>query len=112
MSLVSLACLLGLGGCAAVEVTHADGERDVSLYPFTIAMIHRPTDRPLLVKRSTLGVSITEGGFNLGFQNEDVALVPAGCHAVFVIRSEAQAAAARELGKNIEKKCVIAREGA
>jgi hypothetical protein len=82
------ACLFGLGGCAVVRTSGgAGGTRIVHI--------------------AALGVADTPAGFSIGYQDAQIVLPADACRAVFVIRSDAEAAAAARLAQAAERGCVV-----
>ena len=98
-----------LAACAAVKVIHADGTEEVSVQPFRPTNPGRAADTPKLVSVTAFGISRTDRGFDVGFRTEDIVAAPAACHAVFVVRSPAQAETAGALAKRVEERCIVQR---
>jgi hypothetical protein len=106
-TLICAAYLWALAGCAAVKIGNADGTQEISIHPFKMEIVSRSTESPQLIKTSMLGLSSTASGFDVGLRNEEIAVAPAKCHAVFIVRSEAQASTASRLAKLVEESCLI-----
>jgi len=107
--LIGAACLLGLAGCAAVKIVQADGTEDLSVRPLHSEIVSRPTHSPQLITVTAFGLSNTANGFDLGFRTEDIVVAPAKCHAIFVVRSGAQAETAGKLAGVVDQSCIVQR---
>lgn len=108
-TLICVGSLWGLTGCAVVKIAGADGKEEVRFQPLQTVTIRPPIDGPQVVRIASLGISTTPRGVDVGLRNEDIVMAPAKCHAVLVVRSEAQAETAAKLAKMVDEGCVIRR---
>ena len=106
--LVCAGWLVALPGCAAVKVINADGSEDISIRPLTTGYVGR-TDGPQLIRVTALGVSSNQQGFDVGLRTEDIVVAPPKCHAIMVVRSEAEAETAGKLAKLVDRSCIVQR---
>jgi len=108
-TLIAGGCLWGLTGCAVVTVVGADGQQETRLVPFAAESVAVPSGSVRQVKSVTFGISSRAGEFDAGLRAEDVVVMPPGCHAVLIVRSDAQADVAAKLAQSVNESCVITR---
>jgi hypothetical protein len=106
---ICAACFSGLGGCAIVKIVDADGTEEVRVQPIATNPLSAPASGPRLVKVTALGISTTSRGVDVGLREEDIVVAPAACHAVLVVRTEAQAESAAKLARHVNESCIVRR---
>ena len=106
--LIAGCCLCVLAGCAVVTATGPDGKETMWIQPATTSL-NLPSDRPQIVRSTTLGVSSRSQTVDVGLRNEEIVIAPAKCHAVLVVRTDEQARTAAKLARMVNRDCVVRR---
>jgi hypothetical protein len=107
--LICVGCLWTLSGCAIVKISEPGRAEETRILPLTADSVRPPVDRPQLIQISSLGVSATSDRLDVGIRNEEIAVAPAKCHAVLVVRTEDQAKTAAKLARLVNRSCIIRR---
>jgi len=105
-AVVGAALLVGLSACSYVKIVHSDGTEETR---FTAIGSHTPvvpSDIPRSVHTTSIGVASAADRIDVGLHNEDVVYMPPNCHAMFIVRSEAEAETAAKLAKGVNAECV------
>lgn len=108
-ALICAGCLWGLSGCAIVKISKPNGTEETRILPLNAEAVRPANDVPQVIQISTLGVSAASDRVDVGIRNEEIAVAPAKCHAVFIIRTDEQAKTANKLGRGIDRACVVRR---
>jgi len=101
--------LWALTGCAVVNKVDADGKQETRIHPFGMERVSLPAESPQHVKITTLGISTTSRGIDVGLRNEDIVVAPAKCHAVLIVNTEVQAKTVAKLARLVNQSCVVRR---
>jgi len=100
--------LAGLAGCSVAKIVHADGSEEtrfLAIFPDGSG----PIDTPRSIQITTLGFSGNSGRFDVGLRMEDIIVAPPKCHAVMIVRSQAELEAASKLLGPANDSCVMGR---
>ena len=101
-----MAACLTLGGCASITVLNPDGAVEVRRHGLALEVATTAGNSPQVVSVSALGLVRSDAGHSIGLRSEQIVVLPAGCHAVLIVRTPAELAAAAELANLVERRCV------